>query len=56
MPSRFNHSYKITPMLLPRLQHRGFTHCLRCGIRIKIGDWVRRTFGNIYHSGCFKRN
>lgn len=55
MPSRFKHRYKVTTIIYPRLQHRGFTHCIHCGIKIKIGDLVRRTFGNIYHSRCLKR-
>lgn len=52
---RLGHKYQVTNMVLPRLQHRGFSHCVSCGIKIKIGDWVRRTFGNIYHSRCLKR-
>jgi len=55
MPSRFKESYKVSVTVFPRLQHRGYSHCRSCGIRIKIGDWVERTFGNIYHKGCLKR-
>ncbi len=55
MGHRLGHEYQVTSLVLPRLKKYGFTHCLRCKAEITIGDWVRRTFGNIYHSRCFKR-
>ncbi len=55
MPSRYNYRYKVTAMVYSRLQNIGFTHCIHCSIKIKIGDWVRRTMGNIYHDKCLKR-